>query len=417
MRDAVHRRYVEAMVPLSTLSLALMPLLSTRGMVLMIAFWIIVLLARSILDPTPVQQDAWRWTAFLALPFLLMLPDIFRAPSLSIGWSFAERSASLLLFPVGFLLMGAPTSDRFREAMMDLFTLAALVLAGWSNGHLLVHGFPADTHAGENFSYAYRTAFSASTGLHPPYGSYFFLGAALFQLDRLIDMARRPWWRVAAITILFFAALLLASRMPLIAFATASAVVLFVRLPRLVALRWALGVFFSIAILAVVVPGVRERVAEVVASMKGHTVYPPLNSFNIRVPIATCSLELISDHWLLGIGQANVQPALDACYQRFEQPSLLDGSYGTHNQLFHWWLSFGLIGLVLYVVYFGTLLITAWQRRDAIQLGFTVLILLCCITENVLSRQWGVVLFACFNALFLSGYSNERKSPVDVKHR
>ena len=301
MRDAVHRRYVEAMVPLSTLSLALMPLLSTRGMVLMIAFWIIVLLARSILDPTPVQQDAWRWTAFLALPFLLMLPDIFRAPSLSIGWSFAERSASLLLFPVGFLLMGAPTSDRFREAMMDLFTLAALVLAGWSNGHLLVHGFPADTHAGENFSYAYRTAFSASTGLHPPYGSYFFLGAALFQLDRLIDMARRPWWRVAAITILFFAALLLASRMPLIAFATASAVVLFVRLPRLVALRWALGVFFSIAILAVVVPGVRERVAEVanmpstaeaVKVFEGHGVlYAPGKASNAG-GVATSGLEM-----------------------------------------------------------------------------------------------------------------------------
>lgn len=407
MRDTIHRRYVEALVPLSTLSLALMPAVTMPMMVLMIAFWLLVLVARTILDPTPMRPDGMRWALFLALPLLLMVPDALRAPELMTGWWYVERSISFLLFPIGFLLLGAPASDRFREAMMDLFALAALVLAAWSNGHLLFHGFPEGTDPGENFSHAYRTAFSESTGLHPPYGSYFFLAAALFQLDRLIDLARRPWWRVAAITVLFFASLLLASRMPLIAFAAAAAVVLFVRLPRVFAVRWALGVFVTIAVLAFVVPGVRERVAEAIAALKGHPAHAPLNSVNIRLPIAKCSLELIEANWLTGIGQANVQPQLNHCYERFGEPGLLDGSYGTHNQLLHWWLSFGLFGVILYVIYFGTLLITAWQRKDAVHLGFIVLILLCCVTENVLTRQWGIVLFTSFNALFLSGSQPE----------
>jgi O-antigen ligase len=142
-----------------------------------------------------------------------------------------------------------------------------------------------------------------------------------------------------------------------------------------------------------------------------------LNSVNIRLPIAKCSLELIRDHWVLGVGQANAQHTLDQCYERFQEPMLLDGSYGTHNQLLHWWLCFGLAGVALYVVYFGTLLITAWQRRDAVHLGFIVLILLCCVTENVLARQWGLVLFASFNALFLAGSPNERPGPLYPRGR
>ena len=110
---------------------------------------------------------------------------------------------------------------------------------------------------------------------------------------------------------------------------------------------------------------------------------------------------------MTGIGQANVQARLNQCYERFGEPGLLDGSYGTHNQLLHWWLSFGLFGVVLYVIYFGTLWSTAWQRKDAGHRGCIIRILLCCVTENVLTRQWGIVLFTSFNALFLSGSQPE----------
>ena len=46
MRDTLVRRYVEALVPLSTLGLALMPLLGMRPMVLVIGAWMAVLAVR-----------------------------------------------------------------------------------------------------------------------------------------------------------------------------------------------------------------------------------------------------------------------------------------------------------------------------------------------------------------------------------
>ncbi len=401
MRDTTLRSYVEAMVPLSTLLLACMPLLGMRPMVLVIAFWLLVLFSRAALDPSPVGRNAWRWAGFLALPLLIMLPDLFRAQDLHAGWLALERSASLALFPIGFLLLGAPASDRFREAMMDVFTLAALLLALGANGQLLVHGLN-DPDTGGGFSHAYRISFAELTGLHPPYASYFFLAAALFQLERLLDKARRPWWRVIAIVLLVMAGLLIGSRMPLFAFATALAAMLLVHLPRRKALRYAAVVFVGVGLLAAIMPGARQRVVETFVTVQHHDSRQELNSVNIRAPIAHCTMELLEDHWLLGLGQANVQRALDQCYLQFKEPMLLNGSYGTHNQLMHWWLCFGLAGLVLYIVFFGALLNRAWQRRDAAHLGFLVLLLVCSSTENILARQWGVVLFACFNTMFIA---------------
>lgn len=411
MRDTLVRRYVEALVPLSTLGLALMPLLGMRPMVVVIGAWLAVLAVRAALDPSPVGRNSWQWTGFLAMPFLVMLLDMFRAPDLLTGWHQVERAATMLIFPIGFLILGAPSSDRFREAMMDLFSLAALLLSAYGNGQIILQGLPPRL-LGEDFSMVYRAAFAGHTGLHPPYASYFFLTGAIFQLERVLDRARRPKLRVVTILLLLLSGLLIASRMPLIAFAGAAAAVSLVRMPRKWALGSSIGVFAGVLLLAAVTPGARERMAEVLALTKARTDLRSMNSADIRVPIAHCSLQRIEEHWALGVGQANVQHLLDVCYTQFNIPMLLDGSYGTHNQLLHWWLSFGVVGVGLYVVYFGTLLIRAWQRRDAAHLGFLVLLMLCSTTENLLTRQWGVVLFTCFNALFIAGMEPDRQRPV-----
>lgn len=394
------RVYLEAMVPLSTLSLAFMPVLGPRIMVYLILTWTIVLVARALLDPSPSPRTSWRWTIFLALPFLVMLADMMRAPDLLTGWRTAERSAALLVFPMGFLLFGAPSSDRFREAMMDILGLAAMALAVIPNAWLFLNGHGYAELSGDP-AFNYREAFGALTGVHPPFAAYFFLTAAVFQVERLLDRARRPWLRVIAIACLIAASLLIGSRMPLFAFAAAITALLFMHLPRAKAVRFGALAFVAVTVLALAVPQSRHRISEAIITVRGHDT-PGLNSVNIRGPITRCTLHLVRENWLTGVGQANTQALLDACYTGFGNTVLLNGSYSTHNQLMHWWLSFGVLGLLLYITYFGVLLHRAWRCKDAAHLGMLVFLLLCSITENVISRQWGLVLFACFNALFVA---------------
>jgi O-antigen ligase len=401
MRDTTLRRYVEALVPLSTLLLAFMPIVGMKAMVFIALFWLLVLGSRAALDPSPIETNAWRWTLFLALPLLITIPDAIRAPDALSGWQFIERSSSFLVFPVGFLLLGGPSSDRFREAMMDLLTISALLLAAYGNSKMVLYGI-GPRLVGDDFSMAYRSTFAWYTGIHPPYASYFFLSGAVFQLERVLDRARRPVLRLLAVVLLVLASLLIASRMPLIAFAGAAAAVIFMRLPAPKAISRAAIIFVVLLVLAALTPSFRERMAEVFSLAQERSPKVSMNSMDIRVPIAHCSLSLIEEHWLVGIGQANVQHALNGCYQQFNIPRLQDGSFGSHNQLLHWWLSFGLPGVLLYVTFFGAMLIRAWQRRDAAHMGFLVLLMLCSATENLLTRQWGVMLFTCFNALFVA---------------
>jgi O-antigen ligase len=407
MPDQRLRQFLWGAVPMSTLALACMPILGPRTMVALIAIWLTVLVVRALLDPVPITASMVRWCVFLALPFLLMLPDILRAPDPSIGWKHVERSTSLLLFPVGFLLLGAPASRRFRQAMIDLFSLCAVLLAVYANIGVAVSDVPPEVKAMPGYAYSYRAMFSAVTSLHPPYAAYYFLTAALFQLTCAIDDRKARTWRIAAVIVLFISALLLASRMPLMAF-VASAIPLFLlRLSRRTAALGIVALVLGSLALIAIAPSARQRVAEILHSTGPPSTQNEVTSTNIRMPLAHCALETLREHWLLGTGQANVQHVLDDCYRQFDIPLLLDGSYGTHNQLLHWWLCFGVAGLVLFIVYSGALLRRAWRERDSAHLAFLIFLLLCMMTENLLARQWGVVLFASFNALFIAAPKNQ----------
>lgn len=402
MRDQWPRALMWGAVPLATLALACMPMLGMRAMVAVIAAWLLLLLTRAFIDPVPVGRAHLRWTLFLALPFLLMLVDIPRAPDLASGWKCVERSAALLLFPIGFLLLRAPASRGFRDAMVDVFSGAAVILALYANIGIAVSDVPADIRAEPGYAYNYRAMFSAVTSLHPPYAAYYLLSSALFQITRVLDGAKARNWRISAVILLFLAAALLASRMPLFAFVAAATPVLLMRLPKRSSAIVAISALALPTALIALTPNARQRVAEIFRSTSAPMSEDEVTSTNIRLTLAYCSEEAIRAHWLLGTGQANAQATLDACYGRFNIPLLLDGSYGTHDQPLHWWLCFGIAGLLLFVAYFGRLLLSAWRARDLSHLAFLIFLLLCMLTENVLARQWGVVLFACLNALFIA---------------
>ena len=410
MADQRLRQFLWGAVPLATLALGCMPLCPPRAMVVVIALWLVLLAVRAALDPVPITSASVRWCLVLASPFLLMLPDMFRAPDLAMGWKHVERSSSLLLFPIGFLLLSAPASRRFREAMMDLFSLSAILLAGYANAVVLLSDMPPEVQAMPGYAYGYRAMFSSVTGLHPPYAAYYFLIAALFQLTRAMDNTGARAWRIAAMLVLFISALLLASRMPLIAFVAAAVPIFLLRLSRRRIAVAMVALIVGSAALIAIVPGARQRVAEVFRSTATPISQSEVTSTNIRMPLAHCALETIGQHVFTGTGQANAQAVLDGCYRQFDMPLLLDGSYGTHNQLLHWWLCFGIAGLLLFIAYFGGLLWYAWRQRNTAHLAFLVFLLLCMMTENLLARQWGVVLFACFNALFVAGSLAERET-------
>lgn len=405
MRDHHLRPYVEAMVRASTLLLALMPVVPTRIMILLIGCWLGTLTLRLFTDPVPISHRNMRWALFLALPFALMLLDMLRATDPLATWWIVERSSSFLVFPLGFLVLGAPSSKRLVHRFMDVFTAACLVLLLFANSSILLGEDGARTF---DDGYAYRHAFTAITGLHPPFAAYFLLAAALLQFDGALS-GGLTWRRGAVVLLLLAGAALLGSRMPPIAFGAASGVMVFVRFGWKRALPAWGAVLILLVALAALLPSARQRMEEVIHHNKQEfaTEFDPLH---VRAVVNECAWQVTKQHWSLGVGQENAQRTLDDCYAGLGETRMLDGSYSTHDQLLHWWLCFGVAGAVLYVILFGTLIRSAARARHAAMLGFLVFMLICCCTENVLSRQWGLVLFACFTSMFVACQGEEEAS-------
>lgn len=381
----------------ATLTLAAMPILGMRPMVMVIVCWLLIsAISRSRIGS--VQPIEWRTVLILSAPFLLMVIDLLRADDITTGWHAVERSAALIIFPIGFFVFGAPSDDHLRKRMIDVFTVAALALAVFVNLAIFVNESALEPST--TFSADYRDAFFGITGVHPPFAAYWFFSAALFQVQLALQNERNAKWRMVLASTLVVSGAMIGSRTPIIAFGVAIATLLLFRFDKRKAFLWISSSVVALGVLVMILPGSRTRVIEAYNTLSTEVGTAGINSVSVRSPILQCSLQLLEGHWIIGMGQSAVQPALDACFQETTHPLLANGSYSTHNQPLHWWISFGILGLVAFILLIGYSLRIAMNRRDAIHVAFVLFILLCSLTENVLSRQWGIVLFACFNSLF-----------------
>lgn len=405
---------LDGSIGMVTMLIAAMPLLGMRIAAIVIIVWIGLLLLRAFIPGLPYLVK-WREYVILAAPFLLILLDLLRASSFTDGWRLAERSASLLIFPLGFLILGAPTRHgpwRF----IDVFSLAAAILAAYANiliyPHLLA-AWEVDT----SFQHAYRSGFAQITGVHPPYAAYWFFAAALFQLHGLLAPVKDEgslfhFVRIVLLVGCLAAGLLIGSRMPVIAFAIAALVLVVFSFQRKRAVQLGIAIVGFTALAALLSPGLRERTKELAGIGTDHRDREQ-TSISIRTPITHCSFALLDEYWVLGMGQSELQPALDRCYVELGHNAMTGQGYGPHDQPLQWWLAFGLAGLGVFILLFGWSMREARRNKDHAHLAFLVFMILCCLTEDLLTRQWGVVFFAFFNTLFIAaqreaGPTNER---------
>jgi len=116
------------------------------------------------------------------------------------------------------------------------------------------------------------------------------------------------------------------------------------------------------------------------------------NSFSIRLETWNCALEVFnSNSWIFGVGSGNEQMALKECYYNNYLTRQFFDNYNTHNDFLHILLRNGIIGLLLWVGFLGTLLIRNFQVKNHMGVIFVLLFCISGLTENLLSRIWGIL--------------------------
>lgn len=138
-----------------------------------------------------------------------------------------------------------------------------------------------------------------------------------------------------------------------------------------------------------------------------------------RILIWNCSYKIIKSvdfNVLIGLGSNNeTQNQLNECYKN----EFLNRSYwgwvyehgynfNTHNEFINLFITFGLVGLTVFVSLLFFLFVKSWRLENIIFQSFIIIFTLCCLTENFMARQNGIVPFSIFAALIIAEYNQNK---------
>ena len=112
-------------------------------------------------------------------------------------------------------------------------------------------------------------------------------------------------------------------------------------------------------------------------------------------------MSIIKDELLIGHGAGDIEKRLSQCYEEFNTSAFDVQSYNTHNQYFHYLCAFGLVGTIIILYYFGFYLRNAYVSKNWNHFTLLILFYLCFLTENILVRNTGIVVFSMINCIFV----------------
>lgn len=317
-------------------------------------------------------------------------------------YSLLERKISLFIFPF-IIPVAIKLSQTSFRAQLKYFAFANILHGLCINLYILFSYL--QTHVDGFGHVAYRSAFDSASGIHPTYYGMFICFSLTILLASLV---RRGEFRHAALSLimqclLLLFLLMLSPKISLLIAALIYAWYFFFEL------KWKLlhkMILFasSLAVLTLLfflIPFFHQRIGEVLSFMTGQPGSAVENSMIFRRMILDIDLRILHDSWLLGIGPARLQQNLDMAYALiWNITGVPVKSYNTHNEYLNQWICFGLGGLLFFVMIFVIHLRQAYRRVDKMYLITALIIMITCLTENVLSRQPGILFMALLLPLF-----------------
>jgi hypothetical protein len=355
----------------------------------------------------------------LGASYLLYVACIpFTSPeSSSILYSLLERKISLFVFPFVWLLFERDASYRWRPQLV-WFVYALVLLSIVANASILVSSF-LHPHVSMNHV-AYRLAFEKYTQLHPTYfGMYICFAFAILWSPQPANSLPAPWIFYVCQFVLLISLLLLSPKTALITFMILLVYYLFYLSNGSVLQKriMAASILLVFALAYIGLPFFHERLQEITLFLGGQHHNPVTNSIDMRHQIVAIDWQLLKSHWLWGLGPANLEQHLNLLWfvsSYYAQQML--GVYNTHNEYVNQWLSFGLFGFLFFISILGIHFRKAYKNKDTLYLMLMLIVCLAFFTENILSRQHGIIFYALFTSLFFFDSENRIKKQETVDY-
>jgi O-antigen ligase len=148
------------------------------------------------------------------------------------------------------------------------------------------------------------------------------------------------------------------------------------------------------------IPFVSQRVNEMLQAGAGRTGSVADNSVYARQQIWHVDMDLLRQHWLTGIGPGRIYETFlnQMLYYSLGNGTVLN-IHDPHNEYVYEWLSFGVLGIILFATILIVYLTRAIRAKDHLFLYLLIILYTTFFTETVLSTQHGVLFFTVFTAM------------------
>lgn len=367
-----------------------------------VGLWIVSMMVIGWQEKITITRKEVLAILFFTISFFSYVAMYLRTPVANFSYIhfILERKASLLLFPLPALITIRLYKDTFLKQLIWFplgitakFIITHILFLFHEQGMLIFQ-----THV------AYRDTFNEVAQIHPTYfGMYLVFAILILQYGYVKSFLKQDTWRRVWQILLILFLVLLSPKSPMLALGMIAVIDLLLwsrmQQQQKIILVTASMAFFVLAWWQI--PLFHDRVQEVVEFFTKNSSSHGGTSMEMRQLIFQTDMALLKDHWVVGLGPFALEEKMNQAFYLFSimhQQSF--GFYNTHNEFLNQWLCFGIAGILYFLFLLVVHGLRAVKCKNYLYISSLLLLVMCFTTENILSRQHGVIFFALFMAIF-----------------
>lgn len=347
-----------------------------------------------------VKKLDWKLFFIFTIPFLFYLIALLWTDNFLTGIKFIEKTLSFLVIPLSFFIFKPFTAFIQFKRFTHIYILSCVFLTLFTGVYIM---FNISGICSQNNEYQITVSLRSAIELVPIIGEhaiYFSLILAVGLLVLFYNRFESKILNVLFCFLLISGLILASSKGVIIAIIIVSILMIFQNNKNK---KKSVFLFFSFIIgisTVIYFSPLKSRINEITETNHFYPKGIHYNSINLRMAIYNCSFSLIKEAGFFGFSPADMQQKLNTCYEKFNTTAFKDLNYNTHNQYLDYLLSFGVIGLLSILFVFYYYLKLALKNSNKLHFNFLILFYIAFLTENILIRNTGIVLFTSFNCLF-----------------
>lgn len=354
---------------------------------------------------------------YLLMGFILMyvleLLGLLYSSNISVAASALEKKLTLLVIPL-IILTSNELDFKRLDRVIKFFTVSVTV----ASLICLLYAFHRNNYleglSNPNWFYFSYYDLTEILDIQPIYFSVFVsfsFFVVIFQIKN--SWTESSWlkrlFNFIWVCYLFIFLVLLSGKTSIIATISIFMAITFIYFQKrkrlLVGLMTLLLIVVGSVMMISKLPVVKERFLEVLGMNKTSDWVYGDPKRNKPIPEARLvkwqsALDVIQDNWIFGVGSGDVQDELNKQFEAHDFPAGIAEQFNTHNQFLQTWVGTGLIGLAIFLVTLIASVAKAIQLKNHLFLVFMAIFIICCLTESMLERQFGILFYVIFSSLF-----------------